>query len=168
MAYLLDANVFIQAKNMHYDMEICPAFWDWLLREHGRGVVLSIAEVGHELAHGEDALTEWAAARGARFFLPPDPQVISAINRVANWFQSQTQYETAAASTFLGRADHLLVAHALAHGHTVVTHERAADSRRIVKIPNPCNALGVPCITPFQMLREERARFVLSPNLDRS
>ena len=31
MAYLLDANVFIQAKNLHYGFDFCPAFWDWLV-----------------------------------------------------------------------------------------------------------------------------------------
>ena len=31
MPYLLDANVFIQAKNLHYGMDFCPAFWDWLI-----------------------------------------------------------------------------------------------------------------------------------------
>ena len=25
--YLLDANVFIQAKNLHYGFDFCPAFW---------------------------------------------------------------------------------------------------------------------------------------------
>ena len=29
--YLLDANVFIQAKNLHYGFDFCPAFWDWLV-----------------------------------------------------------------------------------------------------------------------------------------
>ena len=31
MAYLLDSNVFIQAKNLHYGLDFCPAFWDWLI-----------------------------------------------------------------------------------------------------------------------------------------
>ena len=31
MAYLLDANVFIAAKNLHYSLDFCPAFWDWLI-----------------------------------------------------------------------------------------------------------------------------------------
>ena len=26
--YLLDANGFIQAKNLHYGFDFCPAFWD--------------------------------------------------------------------------------------------------------------------------------------------
>ena len=29
--YLLDANVFIQAKNLHYGFDFFPAFWDWLV-----------------------------------------------------------------------------------------------------------------------------------------
>jgi len=31
MAYLLDANVFIQAKNLYYGLDFCPAFWLELL-----------------------------------------------------------------------------------------------------------------------------------------
>ena len=26
--YLLDANVFIEAKNRYYGFDFCPAFWD--------------------------------------------------------------------------------------------------------------------------------------------
>jgi Domain of unknown function (DUF4411) len=29
MPYLLDSDVFIQAKNLHYSFDFCPAFWDW-------------------------------------------------------------------------------------------------------------------------------------------
>jgi hypothetical protein len=34
--YLLDANVFIQAKNLHYGFDFCPAFWAWLIDLRGR------------------------------------------------------------------------------------------------------------------------------------
>jgi hypothetical protein len=44
---------------------------------------------------------------------------------------------------------------------TVVTHEKPESSKNIVKIPNACVALGVAFVTPFEMLRRERARFVL-------
>jgi hypothetical protein len=27
MAYLLDSDVFIQAKNLHYGFDFCPGFW---------------------------------------------------------------------------------------------------------------------------------------------
>jgi len=83
MAYLLDANVFIAAKNLHYGLDFCPAFWDWL------------------------------------------------------------------------------VAHAHAESHTDVTHEVPGASLRKIKIPDACIGLGIKCMTPFEMLRRERARFVL-------
>lgn len=31
MAYLLDADAFIRAKNLHYGFDLCPGFWDWLV-----------------------------------------------------------------------------------------------------------------------------------------
>ena len=34
MAYVLDANVFIQAKNLHYGLDFCPAFWEWLIAQN--------------------------------------------------------------------------------------------------------------------------------------
>ena len=46
MAYLLDANVFIQAKNLHYGFDFCPAFWDWIDRENAAGKVYSIEKIG--------------------------------------------------------------------------------------------------------------------------
>lgn len=64
-------------------------------------------------------------------------------------------------NTFLQVADYYLVAHALAHGHTVVTHEVAAPSIKKIKIPNACIGVGVKCMSPYVMLRLERARFVL-------
>jgi len=54
MAYLLDANVFIQAKNLHYGTDFCPAFWDWLIAKNASQEVFSIEKVGDELQAGGD------------------------------------------------------------------------------------------------------------------
>ena len=160
MAYLLDANVFIQAKNLYYGFDFCPAFWDWLDTKGGAGAVLSIEKVGQELTSGGDDLAQWAAARGDAYFLRADNAILPALGVVSRWVMSQ-QYEPSAVNTFLQVADYYLIAHALAHGFTVVTHEIPANTARKVKIPNVCLGLGVPCVTPFEMLRRERARFVL-------
>ena len=56
MAYLLDSNIFIQAKNLHYGFDFCPAFWDWLVQGKEQGSVLSIERVGTELISGDDEL----------------------------------------------------------------------------------------------------------------
>lgn len=86
--------------------------------------------------------------------------MLSVLGDVSNWVISQN-YEQAAVNTFLQVADYYLVAHALAHGHTVVTHEKAASTTKRIKIPNACIGLGIKCMTPFEMLRTEKARFIL-------
>jgi hypothetical protein len=160
MAYLLDANVFIQAKNLHYGLDFCPAFWDWLIEQNEAERVFSIEKVGDELEAGADELADWATERGRDFFLKPDTPILPALGKVSNWATTE-DYEPAAVNTFLQVADYYLVAHALAHGHTVVTHEIAAASTKRIKIPNACIGLGIKCMTPYAMLRHERARFVL-------
>lgn len=75
MAYLLDSNIFIQAKNLHYGFDFCPAFWGWILQQNASGT--------------------------------------------------------------------------------------PASSPKRIKIPNACLALTVRAITPYEMLRAEKARFVL-------
>ncbi|MFC1572410.1 DUF4411 family protein [Candidatus Eisenbacteria bacterium] len=160
MAYLLDADVFIRAKNLHYGLDFCPAFWDWLLAGNAAGTVFSIEKVGDELQAVADELSGWAAARSDGFFLRPDASAFPALAAVSTWANSGG-YESAAVSTFLQVADYYLVAQAQAGGHTVVTHEIPSASTRKIKIPDACIGLAIKCMTPYEMLRRERARFVL-------
>lgn len=162
MAYLLDANVFIQAKNLHYGLDFCPAFWEWLINENKAGKVFSIDKVDDEIKAIADELAVWASQRGDTFFLKPDARMLPALGTVSAWASGQN-YEPAAVNTFLLVADYYLVAHALAHGHIVVTHEVAAASTKRIKIPNVCIGLNLKFMTPYEMLRTERARFVLGP-----
>ena len=161
MTYLLDANVFISAKNLHYGFDFCPAFWEWLVREHQAGKVFSIEKVGDELSAVQDDLAQWAAGLPAGFFLKPDAATLPARGQIASWVNGQPNYSAAAKSTFLQIADYYLVAQAMAGNHVVVTHERPNNSVHVVKIPNVCLGVGVKCATPFEMLRRERARFIL-------
>lgn len=162
MAYLLDADVFIRAKNLHYGLDFCPAFWEWLIERNMAGRVFSIEKVGDEVQAVADELSVWAKARGDRFFLKPNAMVFPSLAAVSSWASGQ-QYEPAAVSTFLQGADYYLVSQALSGGHTVVTHEVPSASTRRIKIPDACIGLGIKCMTPFEMLRLERARFILGP-----
>jgi hypothetical protein len=162
MAYLLDADTFIQAKNLHYGFDFCPGFWDWIVRENAAGRVFSIEKVGDELEAGSDELANWTRARGGTLFLAPDSETLPALGKVSSWVTSHG-YAPAAVSAFLQVADYYLVAQALALGHIVVTHEQPApQSIRKIKIPDVCIGLGIKCMRPFEMLRKERARFVLA------
>ena len=162
MAYLLDADVFIRAKNLHYGFDFCPAFWEWLVQRNQGGQVYSIERVGDELLAGDDELADWAGDRGDDFFLPPDADLFPALATVSDWVTDQS-YDQAAVSTFFQKADYYLVAQAHAGRHTVVTHEIPSTSSRKIKIPDVCIGLGIKCMTPYEMLKKERARFVLGP-----
>ena len=162
MPYLLDADVFIRAKNLHYGLDFCPAFWDWLDREHAAGQVFSVEKVGDELQAIADNLSTWAQQRSGAFFLRPDAKMLPALAQVSAWIVGQPQYATAARNAFLQAADYYLIAHALAHSDVVVTHEVPAPlAIRKIKIPDVCIGLGVKFIAPHEMLRNEHARFVL-------
>lgn len=160
MSYLLDANVFIQAKNLHYGLDFCPAFWEWLVENNAAGQVFSIDKVADEMSAGEDELTDWMRALGKDLFLKTDTRVAARFGDVSNWAIGQN-YEAAAINTFLQVADFYLVAHALVGGHVVVTHEVPANSVKRIKIPNACIGLDLRFMTPYDMLRREHARFVL-------
>ena len=160
MAYLLDADVFIRAKNLHYGFDFCPAFWEWLLDKNAAGEVFSIEKVGDEVQGIADELSDWAAPLGPGFFLKPRPEVFPSLALVSQWATSRN-YRTSAVNTFLQGADYYLVAQAHANGNTVVTHEVPSASERKIKIPDACIGLEIKCMTPFEMLRRERARFVL-------
>ena len=160
MAYLLDANVFIQGKNLYYGFDICPAFWDWLIQANARSLVYSIDKVEGELVGLGDDLSTWASQRGDSFFLKPDSAVLPSLGTLSGWASSQ-RYEPAAVNLFLQVADYYLVAHAHAYGHVVVTHEVPSASTKKIKIPDACLGNRVSWMSPFEMLRRERATFVL-------
>ncbi len=160
MTYLLDANVFIQAKNLHYGLDFCPAFWNWLVEKNAAGQLFSIDKVADEIAAGADELTDWMRQQNDGLFRKTDPQIAAQFGKVSTWVMGQS-YEPAAIHTFLQVADFYLIAHALAEGHVVVTHEVPANSTKRIKIPNVCAGLSLRFMTPYEMLRRERARFVL-------
>ncbi len=160
MTYLLDANIFIQAKNLYYSFDFCPAFWDWLDQANASDKVFSIDKVRTELIAGDDSLAKWASERGDGFFLQLSSDIIPSLPVVSRWANSGG-YEQAAVSTFLQVADYYLVAFAHSRDFVVVTHEVPSQSTKRIKIPDACIALNVKVMSPYEMLRTERARFVL-------
>jgi len=159
MIYILDANVFIQAKNLHYGMDFCPAFWDWLIEKNKAEIVFSIDKVANEISAGNDELTKWAE-ENEDLFRKTDGQVAAKFSDVSNWVMSQN-YEQGAINIFLQAADFYLVAHAMAGNYVLVTHELPSTSIKKIKIPDVCAGLGLSFMTPYSMLRREKARFVL-------
>lgn len=163
--YLLDANVFIEAKRRYYAFDICPGFWDSLVLHHSNGRLRSVDRVQRiELAKGKDDLTTWAESDVPEtFFAATDEEdVLRWYGEVIGWVQNQPQFFPEAKTEFAGSVDGWLIAYAKAKSLILVTHEvLAPDARKKVPIPNACDAFGVLYKDTFQMLRALETRFIL-------
>ena len=160
MAYLLDANVFIHAANGRYRMSEFPGYWYWMELLAKIGTLASVSAVREELKSPD--VSDWADSLPASVFRQPDSTVSNAVLDVSQWVKTQTRFTLTAKHAFLKGADRHLVAEAVAYGDTVVTYEISApSSKRRVKIPDVCQAFGIECIFPQDMLAREGARFVL-------
>jgi len=161
MAYLLDTNVFIGAKQRYYGFQLCPGFWDWLIEANGRGAVFSHQQVLDELTAFGDDLAAWAGKQGVGLFLPMDNATAKEMQKVTSWVM-KGQFRDFAKNEFLNGADPFLIACAMAHKHTVVSEEVFVQHTvRRVKIPEVCAELRVPYLTTFQMLAQEGVAFIL-------
>ena len=98
--------------------------------------------------------------RGSNLFLKPDESLPSALGKVSQLITSQN-FEKRAVEDFLKTADYYLIAYAYKDHYTIVTHEGRSDSTKKIKIPNICIKLGLDFITPYEMLKQEEARFIL-------
>ena len=153
--YVLDANVFIEAKKRYYAFDLVPRFWECLEEQASCGRVRSIDRVRDELEKGNDELKEWALEQHCQMFASTDdPPIIETFRGIMAWVQSQSQFTDAAKAQFASCADGWLIAYARVHGLTVVTHESfSADVKIKVKIPNVCRTFDVEYVDTFAMLR---------------
>lgn len=162
--YLLDSNVFIQAKNQYYAFPICPGFWDSLVGHFQAGHVFSIDEIRDELlrGNGEEDLVRWVKGVLPRqFFLPArEGEVAARYSEIMFWVQRNAQFTDYAKAEFATEADGWLAAYALVHGFVVVTGEQyRPDVRNKVPLPNVCRQFGVECREVFRMLLDLGVRF---------
>jgi hypothetical protein len=160
MAYILDSDVFIQAKNFHYRMEVVEGFWKWLDIACSNGVIFSIDEVRKELLDRGDKLSLWGKTRKKMFLSTKDSKTYESFGILATWVGEH--YQPAFQAQFFNDADFSLVGFAHAHNHIVVTHEvRSGAGGKEVKIPNACDAMQVEVINPFELLTKEKVKFDL-------
>lgn len=165
--FLLDANVFIEAKRRYYAFELCPGFWDCLIWHHGSERIQSIDRVKQELERGGDDLSDWVAAvmPTTCFASTDDASVTGVFGQMVTWVQGQAQFLPEAKAEFATMADGWLIAYAKANNLVLVTHEIfAPDARRKVPIPNVCEAFGVAYIDTFSMLKELSVAFSWEPH----
>lgn len=162
--YLLDANVFIQAKNLYYRFDTFPGFWEWLDEAQATQQLASIEPILQELLRGTDALADWCRARKqGDWFLPVDDEVTQQhVSEIAAWVMAQPVKDPAKMA-FLGGADPWLIAKARTLGAMLVTHEKYEPGcKKKILIPNICKHYGIPWLDTFAMMGQCRVTFKLS------
>jgi hypothetical protein len=160
--YLLDANVFIEAKRRYYAFDVCPGFWECLVWHHQGAFVHSIDRVKEEIERGGDELKEWVQATmpASCFASCDDVEVIEQYSQMQLWAHQQGQFTESAKAEFAGKADAWLIAYAKAKHFVLVTHEVLdRQIQKKIPMPNVCEAFDVPYVDTFTMLRDLEAQF---------
>ena len=167
MAYWLDADTLITAKNSIYAFEINTTLWAWFDTQLTAKIVRSPERVFREIMSfkKEDPLKQWVSARKSEgMCVEPDKRVSEGLRMIANHLYTTTiinpktrkpmlRYKPAQAEVFGRGADAFVIAHAMADKGTVVTFEsdKFPDAQRI-RIPDICAHFEVPCINLRQLL----------------
>jgi hypothetical protein len=165
--YLLDSNVFIEAKRRYYAFNICPGFWDALVVHAENSTIKSIDRIKtFELQEGhvDDELKIWAnTIISSKFFaISNEEDVLLKYAEIMAWVNSQPRFFPFAIAEFASSVDGWLIAYAKAKELILVTHEgRRPESKRSVMIPDVCDAVGVRCVDTFQMLQALHTQFIL-------
>lgn len=156
--YIVDSNFFIQAHRDTYPLDIALSFWQKIRFLADERRICSIDKVKAELYKNKDALTLWCQANLPQGFFVDSAGVWSPYQVVIQSTSRRVPpYNQRALDTFFdaGEADAWLIAHGLATGAPIVTHE-VSEPLKInrVKIPDICAPLGVRTLTTIQMFRE--------------
>lgn len=161
-SYLLDANVFIQAKNSYYSFTICPGFWSSLVEHFELGSLCSIDHIRQELVRGNDELAEWVKSEVPNeFFLDTGEDGIrEKYQEIILWVQRNPQFFDLAKADFAASADGWLLAYAQAKNLIVVTQEQLAPGvKNKVPIPNVCEQFAIQYKDTFFMLNALNVKF---------
>lgn len=157
--YILDTNVFLQAKFLFYRFDFCQGFWHWLESAHAAGLIYSIKKVKKELQNGDkdDQARIWAEAMPDSFFLDDvnDSDVMNRYKKVIAWSSGNSQYTKAAKDEFASFdiADAFIVATAMNHKFKIVSQEKhSPDSKKKIFLPDAAKAMGVNSIQIFDLL----------------
>lgn len=137
-------------------MDFAPGFWKALERGFRSQKILITHAVFQELSVGTDPLTKWI--RDFRDYVHDERACESTqlkYRDVGKAVESRNPaYKPAAVYKFHEEADPWIIAHALAHGHAVVSLERPNPHRtNKVSVPDICQMLRIECIDTFELLR---------------
>jgi hypothetical protein len=161
--YVVDSNFFIQAHRIIYPLDIAVSFWEKVSYLAQEGLIISIDKVKNEIYQNDDELKVWCESNLPEDFFKDTSELIPEYSQVANWAISKSDhYLPKALDEFLDadEADAWLVAYGLKHSCPITTYEKSQrEMKRKIKIPEPCDTLGVTYVDTIEMFRQLGVQF---------
>ena len=151
MKYSFDTSAFIGAWNRHYPPDVFPTVWerfDQLIRHNH---LKAIDEVKRELEDHGDELYDWVKLR-KKMFCSLDANIQRQARGIQRQFPTLVKIDRTRPD-----ADPFVIALAKEHNLTVVCYEESKPSKP--RIPDACQALGIPCINLVELFRREGWQF---------
>ena len=145
--YVIDACALIDAAQ-HYNMskQSFAHIWEALEGLFEKGMLISCSEIMDEIK--DDDLKQWVKHH-KEYFLPLTRELQEKTTEVLTRFPNLIKIR----STSNSNADPFLIATALLQSGSVVTNEKLGnETARDYKIPNVCQALGIPYLNLHSFL----------------
>ena len=163
MNWILDTNIFINAVQKYYGLDLCPGFWQWLLQH--TDCIYTIDMVEEELADKDDELFTWCKEQlPSSFFRHADEEVMSCYKKVVSHVMAlpDPPFNQNKKDDFINGADPMLIAFAMKTGDVLVTNEKFnPDAHKKIYLPNIAKEFDVKFTDIFDVMRRLEAKLVL-------
>lgn len=161
--YVVDSNFFVQAHRIIYPLDVAVSFWRSVKQLASNGNIISIDKVKNELYKNDDALKDWCQINLPHDFFKDSTELIPEYGVVVNWAMSKKgHYLQKALDEFLDadEADAWLIAYGVKYQIPITTYEKSEPNiKRKIKIPEPCDSLGVSYVNTIEMFRNLQIQF---------
>ena len=159
MQYIIDSNIFIQAKNRDYPFDFFPGIWNWFDRQISSREFLLLKPVYDELISGNDSLAEWVTQHRS-YVTDLNEGCYRQIGIIVEHVRT-TYPDPKYWPGFLDVADAKLIAYATANQSVIVTNELAKIGCKKPKIPAVSAAVGVKCLSLLELFQATQPKFIL-------
>lgn len=158
MTFSLDTSMLIQCWRDTYPIDVVPSFWDALEGLMHSGEVLVSADVHKELSRQDDPLLAWIEERGY-CIRESDEDIQQHVPDILAVEINEHNPPLVDPNKPDSDGDVWVIALARAISGTVVTGEDSApNAKKKAKIPDVCDALGVPWTNAIGFMRNAGIR----------
>lgn len=153
MKYSVDTSAIIEGWVRDFPPDLAPHAWMKIEESIDGGVLVASEEVLIELEKKHDKVYEWACKR-KHMFVPIDEKIQEAVRSILRDYNRLVDTRRNRSG-----ADPFVIALAMVKRLSVVTAENPTGRPERPKIPDVCDALGIPWLNMIALFREQGWQF---------